>query len=203
MGGTRSLTCIKVAREIWLLCIPKNIWLSATHIPGIKNEAADRLSRKFSDSTEWQRNPFVFKQLIQLWKKPEIDLFASRNNYQFTPFVPWHADPEALAIDAFCLSWKNKFVYLFPPFSMLSKVLQKLQEDQAQGILVAPLWKTQTWFPKMLHMLIAKESVAVAPQQDSDSSTVAKVKTDGMLLIRGRLKKQEISGRACEIILPS
>ena len=77
MGGTRSLACKKKARKIWLWCIPKNIWLSSTHIPGIKNEAADRLSRKFGDRTEWQFNPFVFKQLIQLWKKPEIDLFAS------------------------------------------------------------------------------------------------------------------------------
>ena len=47
------------------------------------------------------------------------------------------------------------------------------------------------------------EFVAVAPQQDSDSSTVANFKTDGMLLIRGRLEKQEISGRACESILSS
>ena len=154
MGGTRSVACNKVAREIWLWCIPKNIWLSATHIPGIQNEAADRLSRKFIDRTEWQLNPSVFNQLIKLWGRPEIDLFASRNNYQLKPFVSWRADPEALAIDAFCLSWKNKFVYLFPPFSMLSKVLQKLQEDQAEGILIAPLWKTQTWFPKMLHMLM-------------------------------------------------
>jgi len=33
MGDTPSLACNKVAREIWLWCIPKNIWLSATHIP--------------------------------------------------------------------------------------------------------------------------------------------------------------------------
>jgi len=48
-----------------------------------------------------------------------------------------------------------------------------------------------------------QERVAVAPQKDSDSSTVAKVRTDGMLLIRGRLKMQDISERACEIILSS
>ena len=68
--------------------------------------------------------------------------------------MSWRADPEALAIYAFCLSSKNKFVYLSPIISMLSKVLQKLQEDQAEGILIAPLWKTQTCFPKMLHMLM-------------------------------------------------
>ena len=44
----------------------------------------------------------------------------------------------------------------FHHLACYQKVLQKLQEDQAQGILIAPLWKTQTWFPKMLHMLIAQ-----------------------------------------------
>ena len=53
MGGTHSLICNRVAREIWLWCIPKNIWLNATHIPGIKNDTADRLSRKFIDRIEW------------------------------------------------------------------------------------------------------------------------------------------------------
>jgi len=165
MGGTRSLACNKVASEIWLWCIPKNIWLSATHIPGIQNETADRLSRKVIDRTEWQLNPSVFKQLIKPWGRPKIDLFAFWNNYQLKPFVSWRADPKALAIDAFCLSWKNKFVYLFPPFSMLSKVLQKLQEDQAKGILIAPLWKTQTWFPNMLHMLM--EPPVLLPKEKS------------------------------------
>ena len=38
MGGTRSLVCKvkEIAREIWLWCISKDIWLSATHIPAIK-----------------------------------------------------------------------------------------------------------------------------------------------------------------------
>ena len=45
--------------------------------------------------------------------------------------------------------------------------------------------------------------VAVARQHGSDSYTAAKVKTDGMRLVKGRLEKPEISGRACEIILSS
>jgi len=65
---------------------PKNIWLSVTHIPGIQNEASDRLNRRFIDRTEWQLNPSVFKQLITVWERPDVDLFASRNNYQLKPF---------------------------------------------------------------------------------------------------------------------
>ena len=44
MGGTHSTACSKVARDIWLWCIEKKIWPGATHIPGIQNETADRLS---------------------------------------------------------------------------------------------------------------------------------------------------------------
>ena len=97
--------------------------------------------------------------------KPEIDIFASRHNYQFKPFVSWHADPDAYATDAMCLSWKNKYVYIFPPFSMLSRILQKLQEDQAQALVIAPLWRSQVWFPKICQMLISQP--VLLPQEVS------------------------------------
>ena len=123
------MVCNKVARDIWLWCIGKKIWLSATHIPGIQNETADRLRRKFQDRTEWQLQPIVFKLLTKKWGRPEIDLFASRHNYQIKPFVSWRAHPDGYATDAMWLSWRDKYVYIYPPFTLLSSVLQKLQED--------------------------------------------------------------------------
>ena len=143
MGGTHSKPCNKVARDIWLRCIKRKIRLTATHIPEIQNETADRLSRKFQDSPEWQLKPSVFKMLTKKWGRPEIDLFASGHNYQFKPFVSWHADPDAFATGAMCLSWKDKYVYIFPPFSMLARGLQKLQEDQGRALVIAPLRRTQ------------------------------------------------------------
>ena len=59
MGGTHSTACNKVARDIWLWCIEKKIWLSATRIPGIQSETADRLRRDFQNITEWQLQPKV------------------------------------------------------------------------------------------------------------------------------------------------
>ena len=38
-------------------------------------------------------------------------------NNMFKPFVLWHADPDAYATDAMCLSWKTKYAYIFPPFT--------------------------------------------------------------------------------------
>ena len=43
---------------------------------------------------------------------------------------------------------------MFPPFSLLTKTLQKIEMEKAEAIVVAPLWTTQTWFPKILRLLI-------------------------------------------------
>lgn len=149
--------------------------------------------------------------LTKKWGRPEIELFASRHNYQFKPFVSWHADPNAFATYAMCLSWKDKYVHIFPPFSILSSVLQKLQEDQGRAVVMAPLWRTQVWFPKMCRMLISQPVTSIqggilaaaATQQDQTPPVVAQTSTDGMSLVRTRLRQQKISTRACNIIMES
>ena len=35
MGGIKSEKCNELAKAIWHWCIEKNIWLSATHVPGL------------------------------------------------------------------------------------------------------------------------------------------------------------------------
>ena len=49
MGGTHSLECNHIARTIWMWCITQDIWLSATHLLGKCNTAADKASRIFHD----------------------------------------------------------------------------------------------------------------------------------------------------------
>ena len=51
MGGTHSLDCQLVAREIWLWTKERGIWLSANHIAGSDNIVADFKSRNFKENT--------------------------------------------------------------------------------------------------------------------------------------------------------
>ncbi len=145
----------QLARKIWFWAIDRNIWLSAAHIPGIYNVIADTESRTISNvRTEWQLNPIVFKQIQLLWPYPEIDLFASRINTQLPKYVSWNQDPGAIAIDAMSFSWNNIESYIFAPFSMLGRVLAKLTLDEGSSTLVAPIWKNQFWWPKLLTMVV-------------------------------------------------
>ena len=128
MGGSRSPECNHVAHRIWIWAKERNIWLTATHIPGIENVEADAQSRQFNDRTEWKLDSKIFQRITDKLFSPEIDLFASRLNYQLKPFVSWGPDPEAWAVDAFTFPWGKWLIYVFPPFSLLHKVLCKWRE---------------------------------------------------------------------------
>ena len=43
-------------------------------------------------------------------ESPNIDLFASRLNYQLKPYVSWMPDQETCLVDAFTLDWGSRYV---------------------------------------------------------------------------------------------
>ena len=90
-------------------------------------------------------NPVVFTKITQ--DVPKVDLFASRLNCQIHPFVSWKPEPGTWAINAFSICCTNLIFYAFPPFSILGRVLAKVQQDRATGILVAPYLVRPTLVP--------------------------------------------------------
>ena len=163
MGGSKSVACHAMAKAIWGWCQQRNIWITAAHIPGVKNKIADRKSRVFNDQLEWMLNKNIFQSICQVFGIPDIDLFASRLNAQVNRYVAWKPDPGAEAIDAFTLNWDNLFFYAFPPFTLIAKCLQKIERDKAEGILIVPKWPTQPWFAKMLNLLV--ENPIILPKK--------------------------------------
>ena len=155
MGGSKSPDCNSVARQIWDYCVERNIWISASHLPGCENTEADRESRQFNDRTEWQLKSDIYHSITKQFGQPSIDLFASRLNKQCPVYASWRPDPDALFVDAFSANWNNYFFYAFPPFSLIGKCLEKIQANKAEGILVVPFWTCQSWYPKLLRLLVA------------------------------------------------
>ena len=94
----------------------------------------------------------VFQRIVKCWPCSEVDMFASRLNRQLEQFVSWKPHPDALHVNAFSVDWSDIYFYAFPPFSV-SGCLQKVLRDRADGILVVPLWTTQTWYAEMMKLL--------------------------------------------------
>ena len=146
-----------IAVQIWLMCADYQTHLSAAHIPGKHNILAYIASWEFHDAAEWMLEPRIFDSIVRKWGIPEVDLFASRLNHQLPTYVSWKPDPNSHFIDAIPMSWKRKFVYIFPPFSMLWPVLTKLESDQVcRAIIIIPRWPTQSWYPRILKKSISQ-----------------------------------------------
>ena len=153
-GGMTSELMDGLARLIWQWCLDRQIFLSAVHIPGTENVVADFYSRNFSDSTEWTLKQDIFERLCRQYFVPDIDLFASRMNNQLDTFATWFPEPDAEFVNAFSQSWDEFEPYLFPPFNLVGRVLNKLVQDKVdQALLVFPFWPSQAWFPLLLESL--------------------------------------------------
>ena len=165
MGTSHSPSLNTLVKTIWDWCIPNRIWLTVARIPGKENVEADFESRKCRRNTEWSLNKKLFRKACKkLDFTPNIDLFASRINYQLKPFISYHPDPEAHAVNAFHLSWRNYKFYAFPPFSIISQVLQKIQKERSEGLVLLPKWPTQTWWPVAMKMLVQRPVALPADQ---------------------------------------
>ena len=165
MGGTHSPTMSRLAIEIWKWCIARSIRIHAEHLPGKENVRADWESRHCKDSSDWKLDNEVFARLDETMGPFTIDLFASRTNRQLPIYCSWRPDPSAHAVDAFSIQWTNHYPYLFPPFALINRCIEKIKEERVEAVLIAPVWQNQVWYPILLETL-ANEPVLLPMSQD-------------------------------------
>ena len=179
-GGTRSPTLLRLAVDLFLWLESQGIIVWARHIPGCLNVIADHLSRPNQPiPTEWSLHPEIVSRIFRVWGTPEVDMFVTLSNSHLPRFMSPVPEPRALAVDALSQDWQGRSMYMFPPFPLLNRVMQKLRSTQAaEVILVAPWWPSQSWFPHLLRLCV--EHPLVLPyRQDLLSQQDQKYISDG------------------------
>ena len=59
-------------------------------------------------------------------------------------------------MDAFTISWKDLHPYLFPPFTIIPRILSKIKTDTVdKAIIIVPLWPSQLWFPLLISLIVS------------------------------------------------
>ena len=129
---------------LWDWCRERGIHLSASHVPGEDNLLADFLSRGKFLPSEWTLNHSGFQRICLIFPPPEIDLLAL--TFQLPKYCSRVEDLQTWAIDAMSFPWSGLRLYSFPPFSLLPRVLQKVAQDEADLLLIAPHWPQRLWF---------------------------------------------------------
>lgn len=153
-----------VARRIMKFCLDNKITLTPTYIPGQTNTTADALSR-IVDPHDWSLSKEAFQKVCRTLGQPTIDRFASELNHQLPRFNSRYWSPRAEAADAMSQSWKGELNYLAPPIRMIGQVLRKCQLEEAEAILIAPIWKGQAWYSQLQQMTTAPP-VPLNPKRD-------------------------------------
>ena len=154
-GGTRSPSLLSATWDLLLLCEDWNISLSASHLAGKLNTVADALSRGTLDNNEWELGQPWANHIFNLFGRPYVDLFATYHNRKLPTFCARRFHPQAWQTDAFSFTWDNMFLYAFPPWRLVHRVLATVKSSSADMILIAPYWPNQPWFPLLLEMLVA------------------------------------------------
>ena len=89
--------------------------------------------------------------------RPNLDMFASAANKVCPRYWAAWMDPEAEAVNAFQQSWsaqRGRRLYANPPWTLLTKVLLKADQDGAELMLVHPIWRAAPWWPTLKAMTV-------------------------------------------------
>ncbi len=152
-GNVRRLD--RIARRIWDLLESHSAFLTAVYVASADN-VADQYTRGFDQNAkrffdlEVQLNPRIFRERVFSHGPfvPTIDWFASCHNAQLSRFCAWQEGLSgACFVDAFAHDWGLEVGYMFPPFCLLPKVLQKVLSDKAKIVLIHPDWPGALWRP--------------------------------------------------------
>ena len=74
-----------------------------------------------------------FENLNREFRELTIDLFATIINTKCRRHYSYSPEPEAAGTDAFLCNWNTENFYAFPPFSLISRVLQKIENENSEG----------------------------------------------------------------------
>ena len=126
----------------------------AEHLPGASNTVADQESRQVESSAEWMLHREVFHMIQLALGLCQVDLFATRLNHQLPKYISWRPDPFAQGTNALLWNWKYLEGYAFPPFCLIGRCLQKVQQEQSTVTMVVPQWHAQAWYLVLMESLV-------------------------------------------------
>ncbi|KAA6365718.1 MAG: hypothetical protein EZS28_038754 [Streblomastix strix] len=142
---------IKEIKKVHHAIIKLEIHIQITHLPRVKNEIVDALSR-LSRTGGYKLKEKIFQQIhLQINFNPKIDLFSQHFNNLLPRFMSTIRGHGKIAIDALSQTWKMELPWIHPPIPLLPAVLKKIREEQIEAMIIAPLWPGQICYTELVN----------------------------------------------------
>lgn len=146
-----------------------------------------------NSTNSWRLNPKIFAQMNSLLGLLDTVLFAVRLNAQLEKYMSWKPDPFTMGTDEFLAHWEGMKTYVFPPFCLIQRCIDKVQNEQGELVVVTPAW--QPFYLMLLSMPIV-DAILLPPQKDLLLSPGGPLKTNRTL----KLLVWKISGETKKCI---
>ncbi|KAA6371052.1 MAG: hypothetical protein EZS28_033422 [Streblomastix strix] len=144
----------RIKQEFYLM---KRLQLKITiiQIPGKLNSTADSLPR-LCRSGDYTLNYGIIQMICRTWNyMPQIEIFTAQQNKLFNNYVTMDLNDLGTHFNnAFNYKRSKVKLYIQPLILVLNRVLQKMKQDKAQGIIIAPIQPGQSWFTKLKNLSI-------------------------------------------------
>ncbi|XP_063357925.1 uncharacterized protein LOC134647505 [Cydia amplana] len=184
----------ELTRKLLTLADRLRVNLAPYYLPGRFNTEADGLSRGHF-VPEWHLRPEATEKIFARWGTPSIDLFASESAHVVPRYVSIDSlDSNACYHDAFSNYWHYDLAWIFPPPSLLPRVLHHLNTASGLFIVITPKWNRPFWRPDLkkravkrplkvhnLRTVLIDTTTNRPPPQVNDLSIEAWLLSGGML----------------------
>ena len=153
--GSSHKELSELATAIWSEAYTNGTHLVCSHISGVNNTTADRLSR-LPPKYEWELHPQLFRLLDHTWGPHTIDRFASLTTTKVKRYNSRFWDPLSEGVNALAQqNWQLENNYVNPPFALINKVLDVVTKQKCLATILTPIWKAQTWYTRLKKMSVA------------------------------------------------
>ena len=129
-GSTKYVFRNDLARRIWLWAHVNVLSLTAVHLPGKENVAADILSRGGPKADHWSLNPNIVQMLWERFGEAQVDLFARKCNTKCRQWYSlYYRDENPPPLGGSSLGpdpWPKELLYAFPPVKHMHSLMCKL-----------------------------------------------------------------------------
>lgn len=150
--SSRSTALMTELRRLHTVVQRLGITITATWIASAANVWADALSRQ-RDRDNWRLDDATFQRLQDRYGIHTVDRFATALNTRCARFNSLRTSPGTEGVDTFSLPWGgNENSWIYPPFSQVARVIDKVVADKATATVILPVWTAQEWWgPAVAH----------------------------------------------------
>ena len=129
--------------------------MSAEYLPSALNVHVYWESRNVKDNSEWKLDVSVFQEITTQMGQTNSGSVCIQTLPPTSSIHCMETRPGSIAADVFQHPWDREYSFAFSPFSLISRVLRKiLQENIDHLILVTLIWQTRTRYAQLLKMSV-------------------------------------------------